>query len=75
MPPRTARARKVSANYPTKNMKKLIVSLLTGLLCAACTAVEEAGTDVTEKFEQGITGHGRLISPSQTGDAFGSFYQ
>jgi hypothetical protein len=56
-------------------MKKLIASLLTALLCAACTAVEEAGTDVTEKFEQGIAGQGRLISPSQTGDAFGSFYQ
>jgi hypothetical protein len=56
-------------------MNKLILCLVSALLCGACTAVEEAGTDVTEKFEQGITGQGRLISPSQTGDAFGSFYQ
>jgi hypothetical protein len=56
-------------------MNKLIISLVSALLCAACTAVEEAGTDVTEKFEQGITGQGRLISPNPTGDAFGPYYQ
>ena len=56
-------------------MNKLIISLVSALLCAGCTAVEEAGTDVTEKFEQGITSQGRLISPNPTGDAFGPYYQ
>jgi hypothetical protein len=56
-------------------MNKFILCLLSALFCAACTAVEEAGTDVTEKFEQGITGQGRLISPNPTGDAFGPYYQ
>jgi len=56
-------------------MSKFILTALAALLCGACTAVEEAGTDVTEKFEQGITGQGRLISPNPTGDAFGPYYQ
>ena len=43
-------------------MNKLILSLVSALFCAACTAVEEAGTDVTEKFEQGIAGQ-RLSDP------------
>ncbi|MEX1044799.1 MAG: hypothetical protein WEC73_01615 [Chthoniobacterales bacterium] len=56
-------------------MSKLFLSLLVTLLCGACTAVEEAGTDVTRKFEQGIAGQGRLVSPDPTGDAFGPYYQ
>ena len=56
-------------------MKNLIFSLVSALLCAACTAVEEAGTDVTEKFKQGIAGQGRLISPNPTADSFGPYYQ
>lgn len=54
---------------------------LVALLCAAvalfgtgCTAMEEVGTDVTHKFDEGITGQGRLVSPNQTGDSFGSYY-
>ena len=56
-------------------MSKFLLSALAALLCGACTAVEEAGTDVTEKFEQGITGQGRLISPNPTADSFGPYYQ
>ena len=65
----------ICANEPDTNMSKLILSLVSVLLCAACTAVEEAGTDVTEKFEQGITGQGRLVSPNPTADSFGPYYQ
>lgn len=56
-------------------MSKLILSVFAAILCGACTAMEEAGTDVTEKFEQGITGQGRLISPNPTADSFGPYYQ
>ena len=52
-------------------MSKFLLLALAALLCGACTAVEEAGTDVTEKFEQGITGQGRLISPDPTADSSG----
>lgn len=45
------------------------------MFLSACTAVEDAGTDVSRKFEGGITGQGRLVSPSATGDQFGSYYQ
>lgn len=50
------------------------VALLMSLL-AACTAVEDAGVNVSDKFERGVTGQGRLISPNPTGDQYGSFYQ
>ena len=58
-----------------ENMSKFLFSALAALLCGACTAVEEAGTDVTEKFEQGIAGQGRLISPDPTADSFGPYYR
>ena len=44
------------------------------LAVAGCTAVQEVGDDVTTKFDQGITGQGRLISPNQVADSFGSEY-
>ena len=51
-------------------------------LCAAavafaasgCTAMDEVGSDVATKFDEGITGQGRLISPNPTADSFGSYY-
>lgn len=56
-------------------MSKFFLSALVALLCGACTAVEEAGTDVTRKFEEGIAGQGRLVSPDPTGDSFGPYYR
>ncbi|MFM8656439.1 MAG: hypothetical protein ACKOD5_04825 [Chthoniobacterales bacterium] len=44
------------------------------LASAGCTAVQEVGDDVTTKFDEGITGQGRIVSPNQTGDSFGSYY-
>ncbi len=45
------------------------------LALGGCGVVEEAGTDVSRKFDEGITGQGRLISPNQMGDRYGSYYQ
>lgn len=50
----------------------LVVAVLA---LSACTAMEDAGNDVTRKFEDGITGQGRLVSPDPSGDQFGSYYQ
>jgi predicted small secreted protein len=52
-----------------------ILLVASALLLSACTAVEDAGTDVSRKFDEGITGQGRLVSPNATGDEFGSDYQ
>lgn len=43
-------------------------------LLAGCTAVQEVGDDVTNKFDEGITGQGRLVSPNPVADSFGSEY-
>ncbi len=57
--------------------KSYICALLALPLLAlgGCGVVEEAGTDASRKFDGGITGQGRLISPNQMGDQYGSYYQ
>lgn len=57
-------------------MKDVLFLVLTVavLACAGCTAMQEVGDDVTTKFDQGITGQGRLVSPNQVADSFGSEY-
>jgi predicted small secreted protein len=58
-----------------KMRSALVLALAAVALCVAgCTAVQEVGDDVTTKFDQGITGQGRLISPDQVSDSFGSEY-
>jgi hypothetical protein len=52
----------------------LLMSAVLLLLTAGCTAVQEVGDDVTTKFDEGITGQGRLVAPNQTADSFGSYY-
>jgi predicted small secreted protein len=59
----------------TANIQIWAVLTACVLCLSACTAVEDAGDDVSRKFEDGITGQGRLVSPSETGDQFGSYYQ
>jgi hypothetical protein len=56
-------------------MSKIFFALLVVFLCGACTAIEEVGTDVTQKFEEGITGHGRLVAPDPMADEFGPYYR
>ena len=50
----------------------LVVAVLA---LSACTAMEDAGSDASRKFVDGITGQGRIISSDPTGDQFGSYYQ
>lgn len=53
----------------------LFLALMVAVLASAgCTAMQEVGDDVTTKFDQGITGQGRLVSPNQVADSFGSEY-
>lgn len=56
-----------------KNMVALLCAAVV-LVASGCTAVQEVGDDVTQKFDQGITGQGRLVSPNQVADSFGSEY-
>lgn len=58
------------------NFKNLFLMFTAAVVLAAsgCTAMDEVGSDVTTKFDEGITGQGRLISPNQTADSFGSYY-
>jgi len=57
----------------SRNMILLVLAAAV-LAIAGCTAVQEVGDDVTTKFDEGITGQGRIVSPNQTGDSFGSYY-
>ena len=58
-----------------KLQKTLALScFLAAFAMAGCTAVQEVGDDVTEKFDEGITGQGRLVSPNPVADSFGSDY-
>lgn len=56
-----------------KNIIALICAAAV-LAAAGCTAMQEVGDDVTQKFDDGITGQGRLVSPNQVADSFGSEY-
>lgn len=58
------------------NLRNMFLLFLAAVLLVGpgCTAMEEVGSDVTRKFDEGITGQGRLISPNQTADSFGSYY-
>ena len=58
------------------NLKNLFLVFAAAVVFVAsgCTAMDEVGSDVANKFDEGITGQGRLVSPNQTGDSFGSYY-
>lgn len=58
------------------NMRSVFFLALTAVVLASagCTAMQEVGDDVTTKFDQGITGQGRLVSPNHVADSFGSEY-
>lgn len=52
----------------TRNI--LLLALAAAVLASAgCTAMQEVGDDVSNKFDQGITGQGRLVSPNQVADS------
>lgn len=62
---------KADMNY--KNLFLMFAAAVV-LAVSGCTAMDEVGSDVATKFDEGITGQGRLVSPNQTGDSFGSYY-
>lgn len=58
-------------------LQNLLVLLCaaTALALCGCGVVREAGSDVSNKFDRGITTQGRIVSPNQqTSDSFGSEY-
>lgn len=57
-------------------MKLLLLAGMASVFGACgCGTFSGAGQDAVQNFEQGVEGRGRLISPSETGDRFGSYYQ
>jgi len=52
--------------------------LLLGLAAAfgvcGCGTFSGAGQSAVQNLEQGVEGRGRLISPDQLGNEFGSYY-
>jgi hypothetical protein len=56
-------------------MAKLLFIPLAALIFTGCVAVDDAGADVTQKFEEGISGRGRIVSPDPMADSYGSYYQ
>jgi predicted small secreted protein len=53
----------------------LVLAAAAAVVASGCTAAQQVGDDVSQKFDQGITGQGRLISSSPTTDSFGPEYQ
>lgn len=50
-------------------------ALVIATLAGCASTPEEAQAAVTRKFEDGLSGRGRLVSPSQMGDDFGPYYR
>jgi len=53
----------------------LLVGLTTVFAVCGCGTFSGAGQDAVQNFEQGVEGRGRLVSPNEMGDSFGSYYQ
>lgn len=52
----------------------LLVGLAAALGVCGCGTFSGAGENAVENLEQGAEGRGRLISPDEMGDRFGSYY-
>jgi len=50
------------------------LALILSLLAGGCTAFSGAGEDAVQNLERGVEGRGRLVSPDQMGNEFGSYY-
>ena len=53
----------------------LLTMMAAAVVLAGCAVFDDAGTDVGQSLEQGISGHGRVVSPDPMGDEFGAYYQ
>lgn len=48
---------------------------LAAVLIGGCGTFDGAGEDAVRNLEQGAEGRGRLVSPDQMGNEFGSYYE
>ena len=53
----------------------LILGLATAFGVCGCGTFSGAGESAVQNLEQGAEGRGRLISPDEMGNEFGSYYQ
>lgn len=61
-----------------RNLRQVILgggaAVLAAVLIGGCTTFDGAGEDAVQNFEQGVEGRGRLVSPDEMGNEFGSYY-
>ena len=63
------------ARYAVGAMKfLLILGLAVAFGVGGCGTFSGAGESAVQNFEQGVEGRGRLVSPDQMGNEFGSYY-
>ena len=57
-------------------MKSLfLLGLIAVFGVCGCGTFSGAGQSAVQNLEQGVEGRGRLVSPDQMGDEFGSYYE
>jgi predicted small secreted protein len=49
-------------------------AVLTAVLIGGCGTFAGAGDSAVQNLEQGAEGRGRLVSPDEMGNEFGSYY-
>lgn len=49
--------------------------LAAAFVVSGCGTFSGAGQSAVQNLEQGVEGRGRLVSPDQMGDEFGSYYE
>ena len=49
-------------------------AVLTAVLIGGCGTFAGAGDNAVQNLEQGAEGRGRLVSPDEMGNEFGSYY-
>ena len=52
----------------------LFLVLVASFGVCGCGTFSGAGEDAVRNLEQGAEGRGRLVSPDETGNEFGSYY-
>jgi predicted small secreted protein len=50
------------------------LAMAMSLLVGGCTTFSGAGDDAVQNLERGVEGRGRLVSPDEMGNEFGSYY-
>lgn len=50
------------------------LAMALSIMGGGCTTFSGAGDDAVQNLERGVEGRGRLVSPDEMGNEFGSYY-